>query len=229
MIVNSQLVSRMSGSVGGLNATHNRGGMVLRTKPLPVDPATPLQSVFRARTASLSARWATLSQAQRDAWAVYATNVHLTNRLGKSVNVGAIGHYIRTNHPRMLLDQPVIDQAPAVFDLGGYTPLAFGAFLQLGTQIILVIDGADAWANEDGAYLLCFASRPQNPSVRGMRTSARFAGGIAGDSIAPPGPAVVFTSAYPFVSGQRLFARIAVSRADGRYSADQALTGIATA
>ncbi|KKM06452.1 hypothetical protein LCGC14_1743870, partial [marine sediment metagenome] len=47
MLFKSGLITQGSGSIGGLTASHNRGGMYFRARTIPTNPATSFQTVVR--------------------------------------------------------------------------------------------------------------------------------------------------------------------------------------
>jgi hypothetical protein len=64
----SALVSDMRGKLNGSVASHNRGGSYFRNKVTPVNVRSSYQIAARARFASFSQQWRTLTQAQIFAW-----------------------------------------------------------------------------------------------------------------------------------------------------------------
>ncbi len=229
MLFESQIISRGSGSIGGLTTSHNRGGIYFRAKAIPVDPSTPLQNVVRATMALLTNRFAnTLTQDQRDAWAIYAANVELTGPLGNPRNVGAIGMYVRSNLPRAIAPTlPLVDDAPTIFDLGAFTPVAVLSLTAATNVLSLDFTEADDWVGEDEAALLFFSSRPVNPSINYFTGPYRFADTILGNLALPPTTPDPLDIAFNVEVGQRQFAYVRVTRADGRLSGLQRLTALA--
>lgn len=224
----SGIVTAGSGSLGGLTFSHNRGGMYMRARVVPTNPSTGPQNVARAAMASLSNRWAnTLTQVQRDAWDVYAENTPLPGPLGDPRNVGGLGMYIRTNVPRIVVAFAIIDDAPLIFDVGSFSPLTAPTATDAGDFLGFAFDNTDAWANEDGAAMLIWGSRPQNLSIKYFTGPYQFAGFILGNQAAPPASPASIANPFPFAVGQRVFWRATVSRLDGRYSNTQRLTALA--
>lgn len=224
----SQVFTQVSGSVGGLTYSRNRGGMYTRARAMPVDPGSYFQIWVRNQMAILTSRWAeTLTDAQRAAWETYAENVLLPDTFGDPRNVGGLAHYVRSNLARRQAGEPRQDTAPIIFDLGSYTAVTDVEFVPSTTKCEFTITPADDWANEDDAAMILFCSRPQNPGVNFFKGPYRFAAGIQGDSVTPPSASQSLTAPFPFSVGQRVFGRVQVSRADGRYSSTQRFTAIA--
>lgn len=224
----SGIITASSGSLGGLTFSHNRGGMYVRARVVPVNPNTPQQSVVRQQMANLTNRWANiLTAVQRDAWDTYAENVLLPGPLGDPRNVGGLGMFIRSNVPRTVAAVTTIDDAPVIFDTGGFTPVTAPTALDTGDLIGFAFTNTDLWANEDDSHMLLFASRPQNPGINYFTGPYQFAGAIDGDGTTPPTSPASIANAFAFAAGQRVFFRVVVSRADARYSNTQRLTAIA--
>jgi hypothetical protein len=209
----------ISGSMNGTTFSRNKGGPYMRGRVIPTNPSTALQQVVRNAFATLSAMWVdTLTQAQRDAWDVYAGNVQLVNALGQSRNVTGLNMYARSNQPRIQTGLPRQDTAPTIFDVGSFTDPSF-AIDQPANEVDVTFDNTDDWANEDDSALLVYGSVPKSPSTVYFTGPYQFLGRVDGDAItAPTSPAAIaLSSAYSV--GQTGFFRTRVSRADGRLSA----------
>lgn len=209
------LASGMSGSVGGLTASRNRYGPYFRAKVLPVNPNTPNQAVVRGHFRDLSARWReVLTTPQRTAWETYAANVPLANGVVTGLNM-----YLRSNVQALRAGMSIVDTAPNVFDLGGFTVPVAQILSEAAQTIDIGFTDTDAWANETGSAMMIFSSPAQNVSRNFWGGPFAYANKIDGDSTTPPtSPATISIASYPFVAGQRVFFRATVLRADGRYS-----------
>jgi len=218
MLFKSGLVTQVSGSIGGMTGSHNKGGMYFRARSLPTNPQTALQVAIRNAMTSLVNEWSgVLTAAQRAAWDVYAANTPVVNKLGDSVNRSGQQWFIGNNVPRLQAGFASIDDAPTNFNRGDFTDPSM-AVSEATQNASITFDNTDAWANEDDASMLVFISRPQNAGVNFFKGPYQFAGSIDGDgTTAPTSPASI---ACPFavVAGQKVFAQVRVSRADGRLS-----------
>lgn len=228
MLITSGIISRGSGSFGGITLAHNAGGMYLRARVMPVNPSTPAQNLVRAAAASLVNRWSnTLTQAQRDAWDSYAFNTPLIGKLGDPINVSGLNMYVRGNLTRQYQAMTLCDDAPFVWNLGSFTPLASVTADTTLQEWKISYTNTDDWAGEDDAWLVGFISRPTNATINFFKGPYRIAGMVEGDSITPPTSPLTLDFPFTVASGQRVFARCCVLRADGRMSNDQLLTDTA--
>ena len=226
MLFKSALITSASGSIGGMTASHNKGGQYFRARTIPTDPATAAQVQIRNAQAQIAARWNDiLTQLQRDAWNVYAANVTLPNPLGDQRNVSGIAMYSRSNVIRLQVDLAVVDDAPTIFSLPPFSDPSIAAFDALNEQVDIAFDNTDAWANEVGGAMLVYISRPQNPGIEFFKGPYRFAGSIIG-AVAPPVSPETITSAFPFVDGNKLFLQTRVVTADGRLSSRFRFRGV---
>lgn len=215
----SALLTQASGSVGGMTASHNAGGMYLRARAIPTDPSTAQQQVVRNAVAALSTRWVeTLTDAQRSAWAVYAANVPLVDSLGDPRPVSALSQYVRSNVPRVQVGYPIVDDGPTVFDLATFTPATI-AIDTANDEVDVTFTNTDGWANEDDGGLFVYASAPKNSTINFFKGPYRLSGTIDGDGVTPPTSPAAITLPFAVVAGQRIFVQIRASRADGRLSA----------
>ncbi len=207
-----------SGSIGATVYSHNRSGAYIRARSIPVNPNTARQVAVRNIVRSLSIAWQTvLTQAERDAWNVYAANVDWTNHLGDSIILTGLNHYIRCNTPRLQIGATRIDAAPVIFTLAT-AELALAVTASALTQDLTVgYDDTAAWANEDGGFQAVYSGLPQNDGIAFFKAPFRLAGSITGGVIPPVSPEVM-ASPFPFAEGNRIWVRTRVMRADGRLS-----------
>lgn len=219
MLFKSALLTQASGSVGGITASRNRGGMYFRARAIPVDPNTPAQATIRAILGSLVNRWInTLTIGQRNNWDVYAANVPLTGPLGDPITVSGMNHYVRANTPRSQILATIIDDAPFIFDTGTLGPVVALSAIQATQTVSWSVNDLDDWNIADG-HIIFQQSRPQNQTINFFRGPYRFMNSFEGPQISPiAGPAV-----FPFVADQRLFFRVRASLADGRLTQTQFL------
>ena len=216
------LASRASGSAGALTFGRNQHGPWVRDRITPSDPATPDQFFIRFNMIRFTDRWATfLTPAQRDSWDLYARNVFLPGRLGRSNHVGALPHYLRSNLPRAQLPPPVfpiVDTAPQDFDLGPFTPVPRIVLNIVNDTFHPFFTPTDAWATEQDAAMLFWVSAPKPLSVnfyKGPYTSAQ---PIAGQPVPRLRSPATLPLPFPAGPGQRVFVRGRVTQADGRLS-----------
>lgn len=229
MLFKSQVFAQASGSVDGLTYSHNSAGMYTRARSIPVNPNTARQVAVRQALSQLAGNWLqVLNDTQRADWAVFAANTPLKNRLGDTIYAGGIAQYIRCNAPRILAGMAIVNTAPTVFDLPTFSAPSCTATAGAPGTVSIGYDNADAWANEDDAALLVFASRPVNQTRNFWAGPYQFLGKVLGDSGTPPTSPFAPTGLYTVVSGQRLHARVYVVRADGRVSASWYGSSVAT-
>ena len=219
MLFRPLLATDLSGSLGGIVASHNRGGPYLRNRSIPVNPNTPQQQAVRGFLASLTSLWGdTLTPTQRDDWDTYALNVPIPNAIGEPRNIGGLPMYIRSNVPRLPVSLPRVDDAPIIFNLGDFSNPSVDSFVASAETFNLNFTAADDWANEDDAAMLLSTSRPQNPSINFFKGPYRSTDAILGNLSTPPTSPVVTLASFAFGEGQRVFVQARVTRADGRLS-----------
>lgn len=215
----SALVTSASGSVGGMTASHNSGGMYMRARAIPVNTNTAFQQAMRSALGLLQARFAnTLTGAQRTAWAVFAQNVGLVDSLGNTIHVSGQSMYIKCNSIRSQAGKTIIDAGPTIYDLAALT-IPVPTIVAAGTTVSVAYTNTDAWAGAVGGHLLVYASRPQNATINYFNGPYRFAGSVNGAGTPPTSPAVI---TLPFTigpAGSAMFFRFVATLADGRPSA----------
>jgi hypothetical protein len=211
-------VATASGSLGGMVFSRNAAGPYVRTRAVPINPATEYQTSLRGYVAQLTSLWSTaLTQAQRDGWEAYNVNVLLPNSLGDPRMVGALAHYVRSNVSRLQAGEPRVDTAPVLFNLGDYTQPTITS-ITAPTALSLAFDNTDDWANEDDAALLVYGARGYNPTINYFKGPYRYAGKVQGDAVTAPTSPAAITMPFTLQAAQKSFIMGRVSRADGRLS-----------
>jgi hypothetical protein len=206
-----------SGKQGGIVWSHNRTGPYTRNRAIPVNPNTDRQVDVRNAIRSIAIAWgSTLTQVQRDAWDTYAANVSWVNRLGQTISLTGVNHFIRSNTPRVVNGIARVDAAPVIFDIAAAdTDLAASAS-EATQQVTVTGDAAADWIGEADAWCFVSMGLPQNPSRKFFNGPWRAISAIPGAG-PPPWPAAIDT-AWPFAEGQRLWVRTRIARGDGRLS-----------
>ncbi len=206
-----------SGAQGGIVWSHNAAGPYVRARSIPTNPNTDRQVAVRNAVRSISIAWDTvLSQAQRDAWDTYAANVAWQNRLGQTITLTGLNHFIRSNTPRLISGIARVDAAPVIFDIAA-AEAALTATASEATQD-LTIDGdpAGLWIGEADAWQFYYMGLPQNASIKFFNGPWRLLTAVPGAG--PPPFPIVIAGAWPFADGQRLWIRSRIARGDGRLS-----------
>lgn len=156
MLFLSQLVTAVSGSVGGLVGSHNKGGMYFRARAIPTVSTTAPALAAKARLATASAHFSGLTQAQRDSWTRAGTLRPELNGLGATKILSGIALHNRIFARMDLAGDTPIDTAPigndpdalstvsGTFDIGTggttliFTPTPLGATEHLWLEAALV-------------------------------------------------------------------------------------------
>lgn len=227
----SQIATQVSGSVGGTTYARNKGGMYMRARGIPVNPSTPEQQAVRNATSQLSARWSdTLTDAQREAWGVYATNVPLIDTLGDSRTVSGMNMYVRSNVIRLQVGLARIDTAPANYTLPTFNVTSVTADDADGTgNVSIAYSAGDAWATAVGGALIVYTSRPQSPGITFFKGPYRYAGRVNGAGTPPVSPQVIIPAfSLAGEGGNALFVAIRCVTPDGRLSGTQRFRTIVT-
>lgn len=219
MLFKPLLIGQLSGSVGALTASRNKGGAFIRQRVIPTNPGTQPQTQVRSAMGQLAALWTnTLTQSQRDAWDVYALNVPLLNRLGESVQVTGLNQYQRSNIVRVQNGLPRVDEGPTIFNLGDFTEPAIATFTN-PTALSLTFTDTDDWVAEDDAAMLVYGSRNTGVAIKYFKGPyQKYAVQLLGDSLLPPTSPFAGVNPFNVSGGNQAFIKVAVTRADGRYS-----------
>lgn len=221
MKVRYSVLADASGSLGGLVASHNRGGQYLRARVVPTNPSTGPQVEMRTIFGNLASAWQTLTDAQREAWTTYAINVPITDSMGDPLTLTGQQMYVRNNSARIQAGLARVDDGPVIFSLDSLSPVAIVPSAAADNYSV-TFEATDAWPDEDDAGLLIYGSRELAPTINFFKGPYRFQGIIAGDAItAPTSPDTSITSLFALTETNVIFNRALSVRADGRISATQ--------
>ena len=210
------LAGQLSGRVGGIVFSRNRGGDYVRNGPSPLNPQTSYQVAVRNALALASTRWNDMGASARAGWKAWAENNPAQNRLGESIRLQGNAAFVMFNSRLAYLGIAVVDTPPVIsappslltlvptFDVGA------GAFQVAYTTTPL---GA-------GTKLWVLGCRPMSLGISFVRNKLRhfITGAAAGAS-----PLDIETAFYarfgtPAV-GENIVVRAGVLGADGQLSA----------
>lgn len=212
MLIRTGFGGQLSGSVGGVVASHNRGGQYLRNRSIPVNTNTDLQQLVRGFLTAASQTWRTLTDAQRGGWTAYAASTPVLNRLGESITLSGHGMYVRCNAFRLSAGGSQVTSAPPVpgsVDLGGSRTIVASA----ASGISFTCTGATA-----DSFTLISYGPPQSPGVQFFRAPYSL---FARATMTATGFAATSPVGFRYgglVVGELRPVRIASCNADGRLS-----------
>jgi len=218
MLFKSATITSASGSVGGITASRNKGGMYFRARAIPTNPNSPAQQDARTRLATFSARWTNvLTAAQRAAWNAYALSIDLTNALGDTIQASGQNAYIAAN---TMLDQcggTIVDAAPGTSSQPTVNVQINEITAPNTVELDVGLTGND-WAGEDGAFLAVYNSRSTSVGRTFFKGPYQFANAIEGSSVTPPTGTQSVTSPFTLTAASNCFVRLRAVAADGRLS-----------
>ena len=216
MLIRMGMGGQLSGSVGGVVASHNKGGQYLRNRSIPVNPNSVAQQLVRATFSAAAIDWAELTVAQRAAWEAYAVETPVLNRLGESITVAGFNMFTRWYaFSRRAVPDIVLLAAPTTPGL-----VAIAATFNLAAGAVAGLTPADVGTAVDGPYIIALGP-PVSPGVKFF--AGPFTAYVVGPDLATQDgnaipPNVTPLRYGPLLAGQRRFFRVAGSSADGKLS-----------
>jgi hypothetical protein len=217
MLWKSALATVLSGSIGGMTASRSKGGAYFRARVIPVDPASTFQVACRAQLTLLSGRWSNvLTQANRDAWNLYAQYCPYVNNLGDTHYLTGQNMFIACNTVRVQAGLSIINAGPVIFTAAALTPVGFTAAVS-GQLVGFTYTNTDQWATEVGGACILLSSRPHSAARTHVKGGYRYAGKVPG-AVVPPTSPVTLASPFAFVATNKVFMVARSCLADGRIS-----------
>jgi hypothetical protein len=190
------MVTDARGSVGGTVYSRNKGGAYARGRVVPINRATPKQTVVRNNFAANSKLWSgTLTATQRAAWTAFAAANPSVNVLGASIILSGIAMMMSLNQVLAQIGATLIDtppanlNVPALATVTGATATAATPLIELNTASQSVVSGAKYYI---------FATAPLAAGKTPTSSAYRFMGAYAASSAAT---VVAFTTAYSAAFG----------------------------
>jgi len=212
-------IVQMSGKIAGNVFARNRYGNYVRSWTKPVNGQSEFQTIVRGILSYLSERWSSvLTPAQRLSWDNYAESVSMLNRLGESIKLSGMNHYIRSNSSLLQAGLTEVTDGPTVLELPETDPTIECSISEADQEISVAFDVLLPWVKESGAGMIISMGIPISPSRVFFGGPYRYADTILGvDSTGAESPAVV---ACPFVATetQKVVVRAKIVRLDGRVS-----------
>jgi len=108
------LAGQVSGRVGGVVFSRNRGGDYVRNGPSPTNPQTEYQVAVRNALAAASSAWDDLTDDQRMAWRSWANDNPVRNRIGESIRLQGNAAFVALNSRLVQTGSAVVDTPPLV-------------------------------------------------------------------------------------------------------------------
>lgn len=225
LIKTGALVAEIRGKEGGMVFSRNKGGAYVKVKVTPTNPQTIYQQNQRGQLGAISQAWRALTQAQRDAWGVFAAGAPVTNIFGDQTFLSGFGAFCKTNRNLRLLGIATLTSPVAIAAFGSFTTLSIASAAGAVTA---------AWTITGNAASIRFfydLTPGLAPGIKFAKNKFRL---LVADSVAPVSPKVLttlYTARFGVapLAGQRISMRIRqVDNASGWDSAPIEVTAIAT-
>ena len=213
------VVGQASGSLRSSTYSHNRFGAYIRNRTIPVNPNSARQSTVRTLMQQLTTLWGgTLTSTQRSQWSAYGANVAVLNRLGETIYLTGLNHYVRSNLPRLLAGLDRVDAGPVVFSLPETDETVAFTYTADDQKVAVAFDDTMDYIDEDGAAMLIYSGLPVNPTRNFFNGPFRFVDSIDGDSVTPLTSPQEFDLPFTSQTVQLIYSRARITLADGRLS-----------
>jgi len=171
----------------------------MRTRAIPVNPASAAQGAVRARLAANSAAWRLLTPAQRAGWGDLGLSMVRSDSLGQSYSLQGNQAYASVNNNRLLCGLAVTADAPGIV-----TPVSLVTVTITLTAASMSI-AYTATPLAAATYLAVFAS-PQRSAGRNFEGDFRFVKLSAAAAVSPLVALTEYTAKFGVpVVGNRIF------------------------
>lgn len=208
------MAGQISGRVGSVVFSHNRGGTYVRNGTIPIKIMSEAALAAKARLATSSNAWQALTDAQRAAWVAWAQANSVTNRLGHAITLTGIAAFNSLNtRLRLALAAPIT--APPIIpppnglltltqqgDIGAgafgltFTATPLSANVKLWIQACVTNSGAIEYVQNLIRYCGVSAAAQASPFDHQALIEARLGALVVGQTVTS------FVSTFDTVTGQ---------------------------
>ena len=190
MLVLPILGSTYSGSIRGITAASNRGGLYFRGRTVPSNPQSPLQNALRSAVAVATGEWSqTLDNIERDSWNQYADQIDWSNAIGQSTRLSGQNMYVRARSMSLYASN-LGGGAPTFAPSAAPTEIALGVPPALSDAELTIVAGPPTSAQLDisvdnsanypvGVVLIFFLSGAIPAGRRSPTTPTNFVAQVA--------------------------------------------------
>jgi len=210
------IVADIRGSIAGTTFSRTGGGAIARNNPKPCNPRSVLQASRRAALSLMSTYWSkTLTPAQREAWADYASGTSWTNKVGTQALISGLAAFVRLNTLiRIQWGVTPMNPVPSEWELRADGPIGNGhagspsfSILANPTGLAITINQPSLpWHNNiNGERMLLFCHTPVAAGADKPGSQRQYMGYLEASSGVPEVFPHAAIATIPFVAGQRVF------------------------
>lgn len=223
----SDLATKVGGRLGNMVGMMNKAGMNLRSWVMPSNPNTTAQQGVRNTLRTLAAAWSgTLTQSQRDGWAVYAATLTFTSKIGVNYQISGFDAYVAANGARIVAGLTRIDAPPSLGGFATFTGIT-PSFNVTAHTLSIAYTATDAWNNEvGGALVIRLSPIGFKAGVTFYEGPFKYAGVALGAASPPASPKVITLASGVFAVGTQYAVAVRSVRADGRFSPESIFRGL---
>lgn len=214
------IFTSISGSIGGVTGSHNKGGQYLRARTNPTNPNTAAQQRARTAFTAASEGWSGITPEERISWGAFAQQQAWTNRLGDAIQLSGQNAYVASYAALTAAGLTPVDTPPP--------PNTRPAGFSFPAEITLAINppintfgGFDGYGGEVGDRIVVAIGRPVPPGVTFYKGPYQIAISEPADSTGPAlgdELAAAMAALQPLAVDQRIPIRIRIVNATGQYS-----------
>ena len=217
-------VGQVSGRIGGIVYSRNRGGAYIRNGSIPTLSSTPYAMAAKAKLADYSKLWADLTTVQQLAWKNWATQNPVTNRLGHQITLSGHMAFVQLNINISNAGGILIADPPVVAPPSSLTSMTVTYDIGAGTSTIAFTPTPLS----SGECLAVEMAVVDNPGVNYVENLYKLIDVMADASASPYDWAAAAATRFgTLIVGQKVFVRCyVVSQDTGLKSAPSVANGV---
>lgn len=166
----SALVGSTSGKLNGSVASRNKGGAILRTKAIPINPSTTYQSTQRSYMQQVANAWPNLlTDQQRAGWVAFGQSANAINVFGNGLILSGIAAFQAVNRIILASGGTLVPDAPTDNTISSVQSLSLTAN-HVG-PVLSVTFTPTPLTSPEGLYI--FATPAISPGISNASSSLR--------------------------------------------------------
>jgi hypothetical protein len=199
-------ITNAVGSHGGTTFARNKGGSYMKSKPNGIRPQTISQRTAQTNASTASKAWTYgLTDAQRTAWASFASITPVINRLGQTTFLSGQQMYVKLNSRLQRIGSSLLTLPPSSTAIGTPGSVTFAVVSHSGPLTI----GLTVGSPQSGDHAIFWMSPPMPPGRTSISSQLRLLPGTytVNASVNVDSAYLSVFGARPSAGGQRMFVR----------------------
>jgi hypothetical protein len=164
-VTTSSLISNIAGSMSGTTFQQSNAGLVMRKKPLSINPNSLPQNFQKTNLIKIQQQWIAFSNSERQAWQSFASFAKVTQKNNVNRFISGQQLFIQINSYRLM--KGLVMLTNPIFSPFSLTSIVFKWSSQINHTYFI----ADRAIDEEAEFVCLYMSPPLSSGVMHMKTA----------------------------------------------------------